>query len=210
MAYFTFDAFGARSILEPNGNPSPLYSSVVTINEEAQNLGRALRFMTSTGVHYLPGKHVEQGALVKNAAPLGLDEWTAAASPIGRIVDIAVNNTALGFDGLVGFFTDDVGDEAFMVMSALHGASVSSLSLVTITVEFEPSVSSLLRLDRRTGQQVRVPLTNHRLTLGLGPGVAELYKFDEGDFLTAPIPEPVTLALAVAGLAAMVRRRAAR
>jgi hypothetical protein len=196
MAYFTFDAFGARSILDPNGNPSPLYNSVVTINKEAQNLGKALRFMTSTGFNFIPGRHFESNVLVKNATPLGLDDWTAAGDPSDRILDVSVTNTTLGFDGLIGFFTDDLGDEAFMVMSALHGANVSSLSIVSITIEFDPSVAALLRLDRTTGQQVRVALAANRLTIALGAGVAELYKFDEGDFVVAPVPEPASFALA--------------
>jgi hypothetical protein len=195
MAYFTFDNFGFSSILNQEGNPSPLYYSVVTINQEAQNLGEALRFMTSTGVNYVAGSRLIAGSPVKNPVPLGMGDWSPQVNPVDRILDVRVEQFGAGIDGLIGFFTDDAGDEAFMIMNAYHGGNVAQFPIIPFSIQFDSTVTSLLRLDRVTGEQVRVPLIGNRLTIDLAPGAAELYKFDEGDFIVA-VPEPSSLGFA--------------
>ena len=62
LAYFTFDnepSFEYASILDSAGNPTSLYPIVADLNKEAGNLGKALRFMTSTDVKYIAGRHLE-------------------------------------------------------------------------------------------------------------------------------------------------------
>lgn len=47
-------------------------------------------------------------------------------------------------------------------------------------------------MDRATGNQVLVPLVNHRLNVAIPGGSAELYKYNEGAFI---VPEPGALML---------------
>jgi hypothetical protein len=64
----------------------------------------------------------------------------------------------------------------------------------------------LLRLDRITGQQVLVPLTNHQLVLTIPAGTGELYKYNDGEFILA-VPEPGSaVQLTLIACAAMVIR----
>jgi hypothetical protein len=195
MAYFTFDAFGETSILNPAGNPSPLYGPVARINQEAANLGQALRFMTSTDVKYVAGRHLAGSDTVKNPIPASLADWSADGDPDDHILSIVTNNVAPTQNGLIGFFTDDNGDDAFMLMNTNHGPVLHPASRLSFTIEFDSSIDSLLRLDRATGEQVVVPLTDHRLTLSISAGIGELFKYNEGDFILSPVPEPTALSL---------------
>src|SRR6476620_494754 len=117
LAYFTFDnepSFEYASILDSAGNPTGLYPIVADLNKEAGNLGKALRFMTSTDVKYIAGRHIENSVFTKNPVPLGMTDWTAAADPDDHIVNISIGTVGDGLDGMIGFFRDDNGDKAFM------------------------------------------------------------------------------------------------
>ena len=217
LAYFTFDnepSFQYASILDTAGNPTGLYPIVADLNKEAANLGRALRFMTSDDVKYLPGRHVANGQIVTNPVPLGMTAWTAANDPDEHILAITIESigsqTGAGLDGLIGFFRDDNGDEAFMIVNTYHGPSVPATSAFTVTVRFDASVQSILELDRITGEQKVISVPAHgNLSISLPAGTGRLFKYNEGDFLLAAVPEPGTLGGAVTALAvcALARRR---
>jgi hypothetical protein len=198
MAYFTFDSFGTTSILDPNGNPSALYPIVIDLNKEAANLGRALRFMRNDDVKYIVGRHTDGGPIVNNTLPPGMTQWTAAGDSDDHILNITINNIGLGLDGMLACFTDDRGQSAFMIMNANHGSAVPAGSQTSFTILFDNSINELLRLDRTTGQQVLVPLVNHQLTLTIPAGTAELFKYNDGNFLVAAVPEPAEIGLVVA------------
>jgi hypothetical protein len=219
MAYFTFDnepIFQHISILDTAGNPSPLYPIVADLNKEAENLGRALRFMTSTDVKYIAGWHASGAQFVRNAVPLGMAEWTAAGDPDDHIVNITIGAFGLNMDALIGFFTDDNGDEAFMLMNVNHGPNVPAGSQTTMTIRFDDSVQSILELDRFTGQQVVLPVpATHQLTLTFPAGTGRLFKYNDGDFLVDAIPEPASLvscflAIALMGPLSCKRSRSSR
>jgi hypothetical protein len=202
IAYFTFDnepIYQYAAILDTAGNPTSLYPIVADLNKEAANLGKALRFMRSDDVKYIPGRHTEGSSIVKNEVAFGMQEWSAATDSDDHIIGMAINSVSVGsdrFDGLIGFFTDDLGRDAFMVTNVYHGPSVPANSQFSITILFDSSVTSLLRIDRLTGQQVVVPLdAAHRLVLTLPAGTGELFKYNDGDFLLAPVPEPGTIGL---------------
>lgn len=199
IAFFTFDnepSFEYASILDTAGNPTALYPIVADLNKEAGNLGKALRFMTSTDVKFIAGRHVESSVFVKNPVPLGMTDWTAAADPDEHILSISIAQIGSDLDGMIGFFTDDNGDEAFMVTNVYHGPGVPTGSQFTMNIRFDDSVQSILEFDRLTGQQVvlTVPAT-HQLSVVLPAGTGRLFKYNEGDFLLSAVPEPSTLGL---------------
>jgi hypothetical protein len=197
ISYFTFDSepsFQYAAILDNAGNPTSLYPIVADINREAANLGQALRLMKSDGVRYIPGRHVAGGTIVPNDVPLGMTKWTAADDSDEHLQNITIATSGLGQDGMIGFFTDDASDAAFMLVNVHHSATLSQFATLRFTLVFDATVTSLLRLDRITGQQVVVPLTNNRLTIDIPAGTGELFKYNEGDFILS-VPEPGSLAL---------------
>jgi MYXO-CTERM domain-containing protein len=67
-----------------------------------------------------------------------------------------------------------------------------------------------LRLNRLTGEQELIPLTNHMLFLTLPGGTGDLFKYNTSDFVGITlVPEPSigAIGLLTAGGAAMRRRR---
>ncbi len=216
LAYFTFDnepSFEYASILDTAGNPTGLYPIVADLNKEAANLGRALRFMTSTDVKYIRGRSLAGSQIVTNPTPLGMTAWSAANDPDDHIQAIMVDSiggAGSGLDAMIGFFRDDNGDKAFMIVSTYHGPTVPAAAAFTVTVQFDASVQSILELDRITGEQktISVP-AGGSLTLGFPAGTGRLFKYNDGDFLLAAVPEPGTLGAALMGLGlcTLVRRR---
>jgi hypothetical protein len=216
LAYFTFDnepSFEYASILDSAGNPTSLYPIVADLNKEAANLGKALRFMTSTDVKFVPGRSLVGGVIVNNGVPLGLTAWSAANDPDDHIEAMTIQqigapSTAL--DVLAGFFRDDNGDKAFMLVNTHHGPGVPATASLNIVLQFDSSIDSILELDRLTGdQRVLTVGANHQLSLILPAGTGRLFKYNEGDFVVAPVPEPCTLATALSamGLLPFIRRR---
>jgi hypothetical protein len=199
VSYFTFDNFGSASILLPSGAPSALYPRVAALNREAANLGQALRFMTSNDVKYVSGSHVSSGLVVKNPVPTGLQEWTPAGDADDHILSITIPSVGPKLDGLIGFFTDDRGDDAFMLVNAFQSPNSQEQAGMTFTIQFDNSIDELLRLDRVTGEQILVPLMGHQLSIRIQAGTGELFKYNEGDFLLA-VPEPASARFFVAGM----------
>jgi hypothetical protein len=197
LAYFTFDnepSFEYASILDSAGNPTSLYPIITNVNKEAGNLGKALRFMTSTDVKYVPGGHFDSSGFVKNPVPAGMTDWTAASDPDDHILAISPAQFGAGLDGMVGFFRDDNGDEAFMLVNVYHGPSVPDASQLTINVRFDDSLQSILELDRLTAQQIVITIpANHQLSLLLPAGTGRLFKYNDGDFMLSEVPEPTTV-----------------
>ena len=203
LAYFTFDnepSFEYASILDSAGNPTALYPIIADLNKEAGNLGKALRFMTSTDARYIAGQHQQGASLVKNPVPLAMTDWTAATDPDDHILNISIAQIGADLDGLIGFFTDDNGDDAFMVTNVYHGPSVPAGSQFTMNIRFDDSIQSILELDRLTGQQVILTVpASHQLSIVLPAGTGRLFKYNEGDFLLAQIPEPASFGALILG-----------
>lgn len=210
IAYFTFDAFGDKSMLDAGGNQTTIYAKVQSLNAEIKNIGSALRFMTSDDVKWVQGVQLSGGNIVPNPVPAGVAAWTAANDSDDHILSITQSNRGVERNGLLGCFTDDNGDAAFMITNLLHGSTVDYQAFsTTFTLQLDSTVTELLRLDRLTGQQVLVPLTaDHQLIVSLPAGTGELYKYNEGAFLVA-VPEPVVAPAAMMGFVLLrsLRRR---
>lgn len=150
LSYFTFDSIFDYAILDSAGNPTPIYNPVQQLNAEVQRLGKALRFMSSDDVKFIPGQRNISGNIVKNATPPGLTVWTAANDSDDHMLDISCTVNGLGRDALIGFFTDDNGDACFMLQNLLHdynqsaGDAFSSFSIL-----FDNSVTELFAWTAR-------------------------------------------------------------
>jgi hypothetical protein len=203
MAYFTFNnepSYEYASILDTAVNPTSLYPIVADLNKEAANLGKALRFMTSTDVNYIAGRHFQNSQFIKNDVPLGMTDWTAAGDPDDHILNISISTVSVDLNGMIGFFTDDNGDDAFMLVNLHHGPTVPAAAAMAITVQFDDSIQSIVELDRLTGLQVVIPVpANHQLNIALPAGTGRLFKYNEGDFLVGAVPEPATVAACFLG-----------
>jgi hypothetical protein len=138
-------------------------------------------------------------------------DWTAAADPDDHIESITIPTVNIDFNAIIGFFTDDNGDDAFMLVSTWHGPSVAAAAAFAVTVQFDPTIQSILELDRLTGQQVVIPIpANHQLSIGLPGGTGRLFKYNEGDFLRSAVPEPTTITCGILGLAILALARTRR
>jgi hypothetical protein len=183
LSYFTYDAAFMRGLLETDFSPSRLYHDAVKVNAEVLNLGQSLRFLTSTDVRYVAGQHAEQGILVGNAVP----EGTGVYHPNSRVAElvsgIEINDKGFGKDGLVGFFTDDVGASYFMLVNLWHGKGASADERrLSMTIRFAPSVTEVTRLDRETGKPEALRLQDGALTVDLPGGTGDLFRINGGEF----------------------------
>lgn len=175
-----------RALLETDRiTPSPLFAPVADAADEVIKLGQCLRFLESADIRFIPG--TTQGS--PHSPPTGLTNWVASAGYDSHITNITVNDDGDGKDGLVGFFTYGNSDVYFMLTNIYHAADTSSADTsLDLTVQFDSSVNELLRLNRETGQQEVVNLTNHTLNLTLPGGTGDLFKYKTGDFILTKKP----------------------
>ncbi len=191
IAYFTYDIAFQRGLLEPDGTPNQLYHHAMAVNSEVAHLGDSLRFLKSTSVRFIPGRH-ESSDANGNSTPSGMTNWAAGAGGDSQITNISVNladasNIGSEKNGLIGFFADDNQDRYFMLVNLYHGAALSAAeSNLGFTITFDSSVNSLLYLNRLTGKEEKIALDNHRLTWKLPGGTGDLFKYDTGKFISAP------------------------
>lgn len=213
IIYWTYDYYAGTGdgLIDINGNPTPLYYRAAQTNSEAITLGRTLRFLASTDVRFVPGRH-QSGIFTAPNSPLaGLTVWSIGAGSDPHLTGAAVNwNIAGGIgaekNGLLGFFTDDSGQNYFMLTNLNHGMDLSAAdTALSFTLTFDSGINSLLWLNRLTGEQEVVNLVNHQLVWTLPGGTGDLFKYNTGDFV---VPEPSGLgALALGGCLIMRRLR---
>lgn len=194
LHYWTYDYADSAATYEAlrdiNGQPTSLYHTVTQTNTEVRNLGRALRFLTSTDVRFVPGRHTVSGSVTaKNVTPSGMTDWASGAGGDPHITGVNVDLTLAGSlgngkDGLIGFFTDDSSEHYFMLTNAYHDAGLSGVSAsLRFVVTFDNSVNALFRLNSLTGLQEAVPLTNHQLVWALKGGTGDLFKYTTSNFV---------------------------
>jgi hypothetical protein len=189
LAYFTYDPWDDGGLIDAAGAPTALYHLAADVNAEVLNLGHSLRYLTSSDVRYLRGEFMLLGMwLTDNPVPDGIAEWTAGAGGDPHIIAADVDSTdaanlGLGKDGVLGLFTDDGGRHYFMLVNAWHAADTSAAdATLPFVVEFDSAVDALLELDRESGQEVVVPLTDHRLVVSIEGGSGRLFKYMDGPF----------------------------
>ena len=184
--YFTFDHVFKGALLkdpfheiegrsEP-GEPTYLYYDAKYVNREIKHLGRTLRFLQSTGVHYVPGGQWIDGKLKINPVPIGLDAYTRDTSP-QLIKNITIHEQGNDHNGLIGFFKDNAGDDYMMLVNLTHGEGLNATQAEqTMTIQFPSTVKSITRLSRETGSVEQLVVDYNQLKITLPGGTGDLFK----------------------------------
>ncbi len=165
-----------EALLDTSGNPSPLYEPAKQANSEILNLGQTLRFLESTDIRFVQGQP-------SNPIPGGLTPWSIGAGGDTHIQNIQVVEQGEYKDGLIGFFTDDTGQEYFMLVNLYQDLNLNySATALNFNVTFDSSVNTVWRLRRSDGVVESVAVPNNTLSLTLPGGTGDLFKYDNGDF----------------------------
>ena len=178
IAFFTYEDAIGEAMVDPSGQPRALYWIVKDLSPEIVHLGERLKFMTHRDSRYVPGS---QGG-AENAVPYGITHWsTYKGNDDPYILDLGPDlwkpgNEGLEKDGLVSYFRHDNGNRYFMLVNVYHGPTLSAAdAALDFFVQFNWQVDHLYRIDRATGQEVLVPLSNNRLEVVLPGGTGDLY-----------------------------------
>jgi hypothetical protein len=217
ISYFIYDHFGAYGDGTSQGGllrathpcecvytRNPLYYSAQAANLELLAVGETLKYLESTQVRYIVGKHLDGGTgpEVPNQLPLGVTAWNAGtddpyitniqATNAGTIPGVTEGDLLVGHfkpasDVLPGLQCDD--DTYFMIVNLLREKNVSAADASQLVhVEFDFGSSGITRLwnvSRVTGALEDVPLVHdggaqYHLDLILSGGTGELFKYEKG------------------------------
>ena len=171
-----------RDILLPDGTPSPLFEPAAKVHAEVAHLGKALRFLTSTNVAFLPGGH-------NSATPSFLKNWAPGAAGDSRIRSVKLLGGGRFGNGLIGHFKDDENQTYFMLTNLYqHADRTADECALDVKITFAPKVKSILRLSRQTGETERLKIADPErgLTVHLPGGTGDLFKYDRGPFVGIP------------------------
>ena len=188
--YLSYGHWIVPAVINVDGTKTHVYQSALNTNPEVLNLLNYLRFATSSGIFYVPGQPGNTVPTYQSstALPIDLDIWSAGADPDTHIQSVSIDENATLINGLIGFFGADDHEEYFMVCNLFSGPGFTNPAdaEVTFRVQFDSSVTSLLRFNRATGAQEVVPLSGNELVDVLPGGTGNLYKYDNGvDFMTS-------------------------
>ncbi len=196
ISYFTYNDLVGPAIINNDNSITQLYIEARNINAHVKNIGNVLRFLTSTDVRYVAGEHREvyyeswdifhidpHTRMVNNSLPADTVAWASGAGGDSHIVDIEIFLPGVENNALIGFFTDDDGQEYFMFTNLKHGAGLApgDCSLEFI-ITFDETINEILMLDPDTGDEVLVTLVNHVLDWDLAGGTGALFKYNTGHF----------------------------
>lgn len=184
IAYFMFDHGydGALLYSEDKDNglggvPTPTYYDVKHLNPEVKHVGECLRYLVSTGVWGVPGQHIVGDHLVENPLPSGLAKFVPGEHGSGLIRDIRVQGVGKADNILVGFFRDPIDAPYVMLANLGHGPEERAADrLVTLQLHLDPSLPSLGRLSRDTGEAELLAVRDGVLAVSLPGGTGDLFK----------------------------------
>jgi len=189
ISYFTYDPAIGAGLIDSRQKPTPLYYHARRANTEVANIGRVMRFLQSTGVGVVPGRHEVDGKSVENSLPSGTQRWSDIELRPGKLRDIALEFKGRGKDALIGFFEDDEGREYLMVTNISHGKGMSAAECMqSVTLRFSSKVKSVRRFSRETGACEELVVRDGVLRLKLPGGTGDLFRIGGGEF--PHLPEP--------------------
>ena len=184
ISYFTYDHVFDGALLrgEDTHETTDLYRHAARASVEVANLGRTLRFLTSTDVRFVAGHSTADSRTDFNLTPHGLAAYDPR-KPVGPIQEIALSVAGPGQDALIGLFQDDDGGAYLMVTNLYRAAGVGADDAhQEVTLTFDPSVKGLHRLHRETGAVEALALDDHRVTITLPAGTGDLFSIDDAVF----------------------------
>ena len=179
IIYFTYEPSQGPAQIDEQGHPTQLYHDVQKLNPEAFHVGERIKNLSHRSSYWVPNSDSSQ-------TPYGISSWqtfqgTAHADP--RIKDISPNysqpgNLGAGKDAMLSVFRDESNDTRyFMVTNMQNGPEMTATDAqLDYYVQFDWTVDHVYRIDRYTGQEVLVPLTNNRLDLTLPGGTGDLFR----------------------------------
>ncbi|MAE66755.1 MAG: hypothetical protein CMJ18_21005 [Phycisphaeraceae bacterium] len=160
-----------------------MYYHCARANLEVAHLGRTLRFLESTGVAFIAGRHDNDGQVADNPTPSRMRNWQDLDMLPTQLRDIALADQGRWKDAMIGTFKDDHGQEYFMVVNLWHHHDLSAAQCAqTITLTFTPGVKQVTRLSRETGRAEQLVVRDSTLKITLPGGTGDLFKFGDGPF----------------------------
>ena len=176
IQYWTYDTWGPCSndagLIDTcgTGQPTPQYYLAQDVGVEVNNIGPVLKRLVSTSVFH-GGQNNPWPGLAPQFAPY--ENMTGFAS---------------SSSWTIGFFEDIRGEKYFMVVNDEHKMDQTAAQCAkSCTIGFAPGITSLQKIDRRTGQVSTVSLSNNQLSLTLPGGTGELYKYNTGQPFTVSL-----------------------
>ena len=180
IIYFTYDVAFERGLIETNGKPNRLYHVATKTNREVRNLGQAMRFLTSTHIGCVPGRHDESGKSIPNELRRSTRSLDLEKQPIRGVV---IDSPGKRKDVMLGLFRDDKGGRYCMLTNLWHNAGASAADrALPVTIKLAPEVKEIHRLNRLTGKAEPVPIRNGTAKITLPGGTGDLLKINDGDF----------------------------
>ena len=198
MSYFVYDGNFPR----PNsqgflqaGEKTPLFDHAAQAHRELLNIAGPVRFLTSEKVLFIKatgGSPIPQGLLAWDNQHRPGSHWFKGISvdlpeTIPNLPDDQATHSAdapyLG--GLLGLFRDDQGQEYFMLTNTWHsGTATAEQRELTFRLQFDPTVTSVQRLSRLTGEaEILAVDGNVGLVVTLPGGTGDLFKFGSDPFI---------------------------
>ena len=180
IIYFTYDVAFERGLVDKDGQPNRLYRDAALANREVAQLGRVLRFLTSTQIGCVPGSHRQDGKRVPNDVRRSTRVLDLSAQPLRGIV---IEPSGKRRDVMLGIFRDDQGGRYFMVTNLWHDAETTADDrTLSVTIRLAPDVRELHRVNRLTGKVEQMAIREGSVQIRLPGGTGDLFKVDDGRF----------------------------
>lgn len=179
IAYFTYDNGMDKCLLDQNFARTNLYDYVSKLNLEIINLGKVLKFLTSTDIRYVLANGVTGGGSLMQV-PIGLMPFYHKSRVAKLLRGISFIEGKPDHDCLIGFFKDDNGGLYFMVVNLWHDEKLNAdQTKMMLTLEFDNSVKKIGRLSRMTGKSELLFIDDGRINITLPGGTGDLFKFGD-------------------------------
>ncbi len=157
-------------------NPTNLYRDVAPVNREIANMARSIVRLHQVRAYHMdsaddPGP--DSSPIYKWAdSDADLSAWQRRSDRLANITGSANRNHLL-----VGFYRDDAGEEYMLVVNKDHGKLLSGGELSTrVVMSFHPSVKSIQRLGRVSGEVETIAVDEH-FAFDLPGGTGDLFRF---------------------------------
>ncbi len=183
ISYFTYEPLRGTGLTDGESQPTELYYHAARANREVGNLGQTLRFLVSSGVGFVAGRHGHDGQVYSHPIPSGMRSWDSLPTRPRQLLGITLEDQGRGKDAIFATFEDDQGHDYFMVVNLWHHHKMSSAQTAqSVSLHFNPKVKSVTRLSRETAMRETLVVRNGVLQLKLSGGTGDLFKLHDEPF----------------------------